>query len=64
MEVFKMPEQLQKEYCIANNIPEFAPHNGVCSGCNLYIYVDERVKAVAATQLVTGCPFCHKSFVD
>lgn len=62
----------QKEYCIKNEAPDFAPSNGVCWKChnNIYKpiknrgYVSGITTEKAKTELVTGCPHCHRSYCD
>lgn len=62
----------QKELADKNNHPHFAPKSGYCYNCGKSIYIAiekgsyksgitlERAK----TELVTGCPHCHRSFCD
>jgi hypothetical protein len=43
----------------------FAPSNGVCYHCNKQIYSQGGISVErASTELTTGCPFCHTSYVD
>lgn len=43
----------------------FAPSNGVCYRCIRQIYSEGGISVEkASTELITGCPFCHSSFVD
>ena len=43
----------------------FAPRNGVCWCCHKNIYGDGGISVEqASSELTTGCPFCHMSFVD
>lgn len=56
----------QRKYCQANSLPMFAPGNGACPFCGRDIYsgpygYDEKR---AGGTLITGCPYCHRSFVD
>lgn len=45
--------------------PLFAPSDGVCWKCNKQIYSEGGISVEkASSELVTGCPFCHRSFVD
>lgn len=64
----------QKKYCEDNNAPFFAPYDR-CYYCNHNIYLPVRspitgevVNGVsveeAGERLITGCPFCHHSYVD
>ena len=63
----------QESYCDQHEIPHFAPSDGYCYMCNRNIYslgkyndgspcgisVEE-----ASSKLITGCPYCHYSFVE
>lgn len=63
----------QDTYCDQHEIPHFAPSDGCCYSCGRNIYqlgkysdgspcgisVEE-----AGSRLVTGCPYCHYSFVE
>ena len=56
----------QKQLCEKNHYPRFAPNDGYCYDCRRPIYGEERgIKLEeAATTLITGCPFCRKSYCD
>lgn len=63
----------QEGYCDKHSAPHFAPSSGLCYRCRkqIYgIYIADGKEAYgisvekARGQLVTGCPFCHASFVD
>lgn len=54
--------EAQKEYCRENGHPNFAG-SGHCFNCKRDIY-DVISFDHAATQLITGCPHCHYSFVE
>jgi len=56
----------QKEYCKRNNLPYFAPANGICFKCHNQIYAGPAAitPEEAGTTLVTGCPYCRRSYVD
>ncbi|WP_347145928.1 hypothetical protein [Parabacteroides goldsteinii] len=42
-----------------------APPDGRCYRCKRQIYSDGGISVErASTELTTGCPFCHTSFVD
>lgn len=75
----KEASQAQDMYCKAHEVPHFAPdeHNGYqCYRCGQNIYQEvgedplfdiERngyPVSYAQTHLITGCPFCHYSFVE
>ena len=53
----------QKEYTDKNNLPLFAPRNGKCWCCGNNIY-DKISLEKASNDLITGCPFCFRSFCD
>ncbi|MFK2341673.1 hypothetical protein ACIXN4_10475 [Bacteroides fragilis] len=43
----------------------FAPSNGICYRCKKQIYSEGGISVErASTELTTGCPFCHTSYVD
>lgn len=56
----------QKRFTEKNELPHFAPTNGICWGCRRNIYSAPRGYTVerAGEELITGCPHCHKSYVD
>lgn len=65
--------EAQAEYCRTHNLPYFAPVSGRCSYCYSNIYVQQyhsngRTSGIsvekAGTELITGCPHCHKSYCD
>ncbi|WP_146752107.1 hypothetical protein [Paenibacillus taichungensis] len=71
--------EAQKKYCEDKKAPHFAPQSGRCWNCNQNIYssgrsvwrgkMEERESAgisvdKAGTELVTGCPHCHRSYCD
>lgn len=53
----------QGKYCKANNLPYFAPVRENCSNCHRNVFAGYTMEQCKTT-LITGCPFCHKSFVD
>ncbi|MBU9711104.1 hypothetical protein [Evansella tamaricis] len=67
----------QEEYCKRTGAPHFAPSSGVCWKCNKNIY-NPHEKAVldgkhyfsgittekAASELITGCPHCYRTYCD
>lgn len=53
----------QLAFCEAQKVPFFVPPSGVCYACRQNVY-DRHTIGGAGTHLITGCPFCHKSFVD
>lgn len=56
----------QKEYCKRHSLPHFAPLDGICYKCHRQIYSGPAAISAeqAATSLVTGCPYCRRSYVD
>jgi hypothetical protein len=63
----------QEEYCEENDVPMFAPYNGICPWCYKDIYKkcsqeDETIKGYTARQAgrihITSCPHCNTSFID
>lgn len=43
----------------------FAPSTGICYRCRKQIYSEGGISVKeAGTDLTTGCPFCHTSYVD
>jgi len=55
--------KLQADYCKRTGLPDFAPKNGICYSCHrqIYQYISEKK---ASTELITGCPICHRSYCD
>ena len=53
----------QAEYCRKNRLPFFAPTDGVCWRCRKNIY-EKITLEEASSELVIGCPHCHKSYCD
>ena len=60
--------EAQEKYCNDNELPLFAPRNGVCWSCDKNIYNTHKDNHIdlkqASGELVTGCPFCFKSYCD
>ena len=56
----------QRQYCRANSVPMFAPTTGFCPNCGRNIYDGPYgyTEAKAGSTLITGCPYCHRSYVD
>lgn len=65
----------QEWHCKTKILPHFAPKNGICWSCHQNIYsVKGRTRygketsgysvERAAGQLITGCPFCSRSYCD
>ena len=58
----------QEEYCDREDAPFFAPNGRIfyrCYYCNKNIYSEGGISVEdAGSRLITGCPFCHHSYVD
>ena len=55
----------QDKYCEELRFPHFAPYRGICYTCGMQIYSNGGYSVeYASKHLVTGCPFCHVSYVD
>ena len=53
----------QKVYCESKGCWGYSPTDGVCGFCGRQIY--ERITLERAeSEMVTGCPFCNRSFVE
>ena len=43
----------------------FAPRNGICWYCHRDITKDPKIiEIIERGDYITGCPYCHKSYVD
>lgn len=60
--------EAQAKYCEENGYPHFAPRNGICLHCSRQIYDTDYEAGItteeASSTLVTGCPYCNKSYCD
>lgn len=57
--------EAQRNLCRAREVPMFAPANGICTRCGKDIYSKGGYSVGRASiSHITGCPFCHRSFVD
>lgn len=64
--------EAQAKYLRDTGTPDFPPANGRCWRCgkNIYEQIDHGTYKSgisveeASTRLVTGCPHCHRSYVD
>ena len=65
MEEYTIEEKIdaQAKYCEENDVPHFAPYTGRCWACGRQIYNKISYER-AANRLITGCPYCHRSYVD
>lgn len=57
--------EAQTKYCKEKGVPHFAPPD-ICWSCHTNIYMGDRGISVeqASKTLVTGCPYCHRSYCD
>ena len=55
--------EAQAKYCKDNDLPHFAPFDGVCWSCGNQIYEKISVEE-AGSKLITGCPRCCSSYCD
>lgn len=60
----KLGAERQEQYANEKKLPLFAPSDGQCYSCRRNIYDDERTLAEAGHTLITGCPFCCRSYCD
>lgn len=57
----------QREYCNRTKAPHFAPlYDGRCYSCgqNIFAATNGWTVEAAGKRLITGCPYCHASYVD
>lgn len=56
----------QKELCDEKQYPHFAPlGSGRCYSCKRNIFSEGGISVESARKfLITGCPFCHRSYCD
>lgn len=73
--VQKTPQELadcikaQADLWKGKRYPNFAPANGICWKCHRNIYQNYEIDGHIhhgrdGTELVTGCPHCHRSYCD
>lgn len=62
-EEIKEKIQAQKDYCKKNGVPFFAPENGKCWNCRNQIFNRYSLEE-AGNHIITGCPYCHRSYCD
>lgn len=53
----------QEKYCEENKVPFFAPRKEICWSCGRDVYSGLSYE-YCRNNLITGCPHCHRSFVD
>lgn len=74
---YNIPEAIKAQdwYCKTKILPRFAPGNGICWSCHQNIYSEKGQTRYekethgysvesAAGQLITGCPFCNRSYCE
>jgi hypothetical protein len=54
--------QKQVDYCKTKNLPFFMPPDGYCYNCKKDILI--QCQELLDKELITGCPYCHRSFCD
>lgn len=55
----------QDDYCEKNELPHFAPFDGLCYYCGNSIYAEGGVSVEeASAKLITGCPWCRHSYCE
>ena len=55
----------QRDYCDKHDVPHFAPFDGICYSCGANIYSERGISVEeAGSRLITGCPFCRRTYVD
>lgn len=78
MKTFNVSESIkvQAALCKEKCYPHFAPSSGNCYNCHENIYTEKEVThgdrthsvgisvEKATNELITGCPFCHRSYCD
>lgn len=63
MDQEKKKKALQKKFCKDHKVPYFAPENGMCWSCHKQIYKKLK-EETCATEHITGCPYCGRSYCD
>lgn len=55
----------QRDYCNRRKVPHFAPFDGICYSCGANIYSPRGISVEeAGSRLISGCPFCGRTYVD
>jgi len=54
----------QEKYCKEHNAPFFMAKSGMCWRCERDIIPREIERGNDGSHLVTGCPFCFRSYCD
>ncbi|CAK7019522.1 hypothetical protein [uncultured Phascolarctobacterium sp.] len=58
----KQAAAAQEKFCRRHNIPDFAG-TGICFSCRRQIF-EKITVAKAAAEIITGCPYCKRSFCE
>jgi len=59
----KQKIEAQAKYCRKVRAPMFAPEDGHCYACGRQIY-DRYTVQQAGEHLITGCPYCNRSYCE
>ena len=54
----------QREMCVEKKAPFFMPSSGYCDRCHKDIIEDEVKAGNNGSGLVTGCPYCGRSYCE
>lgn len=54
----------QHKLCVTENLPNFAPNDGLCFDCRKNIYQDYTRSGWLGYTHITGCPHCNYSFCE
>lgn len=76
-ETYNISEAIKAQYlyCKTKILPHFAPDNGICWTCHQNIYSENGRTRIghgahgisvesAGNHLITGCPFCNRTYCD
>ena len=55
--------EAQKEFCERTEAPFFAPYDGICWACHHQVF-DRLTEDQCKNSLITGCPWCNRSYCD
>ena len=53
----------QIKYCLENKLPLFMSRSGLCWACHGQLMNYYSLEYVS-NNLITGCPYCHRSFCE
>ena len=55
----------QRDYCNRRKVPHFAQLDGICYSCGANIYGPRGISVEeAGSRLISGCPYCRRTYVD